>query len=225
MNPPYKFVEPPRLEWHARRPFVIARLPAEFAKTLTSVALEREKQITQLAVTRGWEGMAEANPTTARYSKYNVFLLDPRCLPLYFALRSMYRFMLETTGNPNTPRVIQGWCNVHRKGQHLHRHEHDATYIASFAAFAEGSTTSYGPFPVHTEHDHPFEQRDGQLIMTEGPRNFHEVSVWQREDSPRVTYAFDIYDADHWDTKHVLLPFDADEFPYPSPNSASTQKE
>lgn len=217
MSAPLAFLEPPQLIWHYRKPFVVTRLPVEFAREMTAVALEYEKKIIELPVARGWKKVAEANPTTARYTSYNVFLLDRRCLPLFFALRSAYRYLLAATGQASPPRYVQGWYNVHRTDQHLHRHEHAAPYIAVFSACAEGSETSYGPFPVRTEHDRTFPHRDGQLIVTVGPGNYHEVSPWRRPDSPRVTYAFDIFEAADWHDDHVLVPFDGDAFPMADP--------
>lgn len=217
LNAPLAFVEPPQLSWHFHKPFVVTRLSPEYARELTEIALQREKQITELPVARGWKGVAGANPTTARYTSYNIFLLDPKFLPLFFALRSTYRYLLAATGAPNPPRFIQAWCNIHRENQNLHRHEHSSPYIAVFSACAEGSETRYGPFPVRTEHDRVFGHRDGQIIMTVGPMNYHEVSVWHRTDSPRVTYAFDVFETAEWDPNRVLVPFDGDAFPVATP--------
>lgn len=220
MPTPAAFLSPPSLVWHGRVPFALAQLPADYAADLTAVALEHEEWVKQLPVTRGWEKVATANPTSARYSSYNAFLLDKRCLPLFFAVRSLYRFLLSATGRANEGRYIQCWYNVHRSGQNFHRHCHETSYIGIFSACAEGSETVFGPFPVSTEHDRGFPHRNGQLLLTEGgTKNYHEVSAWQRDDVPRVTFAFDIVDTADWGQKRKLIPFDGEFADYSAPSS------
>ena len=218
------FSSAPNLVWHGRVPFALAYLPADYAAELTAVALEHEERVKQLPVTQGWEKLAATNPTSARYASYNAFMLDKRCLPLFLAVRALYRFLLNSTGKANEPRYIQCWYNVHRAGQNFHRHCHESAYIGVFSACAEGSETKFGPFPISTEHDRSFSHRDGQLLLTEGGiKNYHEVSEWRREDAPRVTFAFDIIDASDWGKKRTLIPFDG-EFPeYPANPSQPTR--
>jgi hypothetical protein len=164
--------------------------------------------VRELPVARGWEPLAAMSPTGSRYSSYNVFLLDPNYLALFGALQTTYRFFLQSTGLRSKPRFLQSWFNVHRYGQNLHRHLHDATLIGTVAARTEGSVTSYGPSPTADETDYRLPLLDGQLIVTTGRLHYHEVSVWHDEQNPRISYAFDIVEAKDWSSSQVLIPFD-----------------
>lgn len=190
------FTVKPRMEWHSKRPFAIARLPVDYAHDLARLALEREEQIKELPVSRGWEHREADNPTGSRYQAYNAFLLSAQCLPLYFALRATLSFFLRELRMAETFTTVTSWYNVHREGQRLQRHLHEAPFIGSFIAWGEGSTTTYGPYPKSSPYDHAFSNVDGHLLVTLGPRHHHEVSVWHDPDHPRVSYAFDIHKYD-----------------------------
>jgi hypothetical protein len=45
-------------------------------------------------------------------------------------------------------------------------------------------------------------------MITTGPGHYHETSVWPDPKRPRVTYAFDIANAENWKPGQVFLPFD-----------------
>lgn len=212
------FIEPPRLEWHNLRPFAIARLPPDYARTLEQLALREEARIVELPVSEGWANQAGENPTGARYQSYNAFLLDSCTHTLYLALRTTYRFLLTSIGAENKPRLCQAWCNVHRAGQKLLRHSHKAQFIGYFAAHAEGTQTLFGPSAVADDRDFPIVNLDGQIVVTTGMGHFHEVTPWADETRHRVSYAFNIVDQG-MTTKpetnrnpSVVIPFDGPDF-------------
>jgi hypothetical protein len=204
----YKLVEPPQVEWCGNRPFAHARMSDEHAMVLEDLALKKEAEIRALPVTTGWEKAAESNPTTARFSRYSVFHLSPETLPLYFAIHETYRYLLEAMGQPPVPRFIQCWYNIHRAGQHLGRHAHTFPFIGVFSAHAVGSLTRYGETPKDSDEDVFVEHAPGQVFITTGLGHYHTTSVWQDENRARITYAFDIIDADQWNPRQVFLPFD-----------------
>ena len=49
-------------------------------------------------------------------------------------------------------------------------------------------------------------------MVTTGQEHWHDTSIWQNADKPRVTYAFDIVNAQHWNRRQVFLPFDSDAY-------------
>jgi hypothetical protein len=202
------FVKEPWLEWHNRRPFAFACLDPGYAHRLAELAVKLEPQILNLSVAKGWENSAAQNPTGSRYAAYNAFLLDPSLLDLFLALRATYRFLISSIQVKPQPCYLQSWFNIHRAGQNLHRHEHMARFIGSFSAHAEGSVTRWGASPVTDESDYQLENRDGLLTVTVGRKHYHEVSLWQDQDRPRVSYAFDIVDQSAWRDDRVLIPFD-----------------
>ena len=215
------FSTPPWLEWHGMRPFAMARLDPAYARTLEEVALRLEDRIQNLPVTEGWENAADENPTGSRYGHYNAFMLAPAMLPLFLALRTLHRFLLDATGVERQPSVLQSWFNVHRVGQRLLRHQHAAQYIGYFVAHGEGSVTRFGAWPITHESDHPLQNQDGLLVVTLGRNHFHEVSQWTDAERARVSFAFDIINvngdngspaAPSERASRVLIPFDGPDF-------------
>jgi len=202
------FAELPRVDWCEGRPFAVARLDSQYAKALEDMALAKESSVKALPISQGWEPIAEQNPTTARYASYSAFLLSPVTLPLYFAIRETYRHLLEALGQQHAPRFIQCWYNVHRGGESLIRHKHPYPFIGTFSAHSAGSYTRYGRTKEASESDAIVEHIDGQLMVTTGEDHYHETSVWQDPDRPRVTFAFDILNAERWNSRQVFLPFD-----------------
>lgn len=209
MNIESLFVENPRLEWHNNMPFVLAKLDKGYAHFLADLALEYEPHILTLPVHPKWARLMEQNPTGSRYSSYNTFLLHSSYMPLFGALKKTYDFYLEALQKSRRPTYLQSWLNIHRKNQKLSRHQHQAPVIGSFLARAEGSTTRYGLSKEISTDDQIFSNEDGVLLMTSGPGHYHEVSTWQNQDKPRVSYAFDIVDAVAWRSDKVLIPFDS----------------
>ena len=203
------FEQLPRLEWHNQRPFVFARLPVAYARLLEQLALDYEAQVKALPVARGWEELAAENPTGARYTSYNTFLLDDRYFLLFHALQHCYRHLLQQTKTQMGPCYLKSWFNVHRAGERLVRHQHQAPFIGSFCARGEGSTTGYGHSAHSNQDDYQVENIDGQLLVTLGPRHFHEVSLWQDPERARVSYAFDINPARNGPMPSIYIPFDA----------------
>lgn len=214
-----EFLEKPRLEWRGHRPFAIARLPLDYARTLELLALREEERIMKLPVSRGWEKRADENTAGSRYHSYNALQADTCTISLFLALRSTYRFLLKELKAENRPRCLQAWFNVHRPGQKILRHAHVAQFIAYFAAHAEGSTTQFGPSPASTENDIFLPNVDGGLVVTVGMNHFHETSVWHDAERPRVSYGFNIADQSAHDASYdargepiAMIPFDGPDF-------------
>jgi hypothetical protein len=204
-----KLVEGPQLQWSGSRPFVYARMSDEYAMLLEDLALKKEAEIRALPVSKGWERGADSNPTTARFSSYSVFLLSPHTLPLFFAIHETYRYLLKALGQQPAPRFIQCWYNIHRVGQSIPRHSHTYPFIGVFSANAKGSVTRYGETREDAEEDVFVEHAPGQVFLTTGPGHYHTTSPWHDEERARVTFAFDIINADQWKSGQVFLPFDA----------------
>lgn len=201
-------IEQPDVDWVQGRPYAHARLNAEDARTLENLAIEKEATVRALPVDPGWLTIAEQNPTTARYSSYSSFLLDPRTLPLFFAIRQTYRHLIHEMQQEPRPRFIQCWYNVHRGGESLVRHRHPYPFIGTFSAHAEDSATRYGTTRETSESDVMVEHAPGQLLLTTGPGHYHETSIWTDFERPRITYAFDIVNAEQWNPDQIFLPFD-----------------
>lgn len=202
-------IEAPQVEWNGGRPFAYARMSDKYALTLEALALRKEAEIRALPVSKGWERGAESNPTTARFSSYSVFLLSPDTLPLFFAIRETYRYLLQALEQPPVPRLIQCWYNIHRAGQSIPRHSHTYPFIGVFSAHAEGSVTRYGETREDNEQDVFVEHAPGQIFLTTGPGHYHTTSPWHDAARARVTFAFDIIDPHQWKSSQVFLPFDA----------------
>jgi len=203
------FKELPRLEWYNDTPFVLAKLMPDYAALLFQKALEYEPKIIELEARPIDPLQIFTNPTGSRYPFYNSFLLDCTYMPLYLAVRHCFRFMLQALNQEIFPSFIHSWYNISRKGHYIERHTHQAQFIGSFLAFAEGSTTSYGPLKNSNEKDHVFENHNGMLILTKSDMsNFHEVSEWTNPDHPRISYAFDIIDHCKFNPKSPYIPFD-----------------
>ncbi len=189
-------------------PFRFSHLSPEYSDELEKLAAAKEDDIKSLPVDSGWLKIAEKNPTTARYSSYSVFLLSPRTLPLFFAVRETYWHLLRELGQKPAPRYIQSWYNIHRGVKSLVRHKHPYPFIGTFSAHAEGSTTRYGNSREPSDTDVLVNHVDGMLMVTTGAEHWHDTSLWPDPDRARVTYAFDIVDASHWNPRQVFLPFD-----------------
>ena len=205
----YKLVEGPQIEWSGKRPFAYARMSDEYATILENLALKKEAEICALPVSKGWERGAESSPTTARFGSYSVFRLSPYTLPLFFAIRETYRYLLEALGQPPAPRFIQCWYNIHSVGYSITRHTHTYPFIGVFSANARGSVTRYGETREDSENDVFVEHAPGQVFLTTGQGHYHTTSPWHDEKRARITYAFDIIDANQWKSSQVFLPFDA----------------
>jgi len=203
------FVESPRIDWKNGRPYATARLSSDYAMSLETLALAKEKDIKSLPVTPGWERAAETSPTTVRYSNYSAFLLSPETLPLFFAIRETYHHLLRELKQEPVPRFIQCWYNVHRCGASLLRHRHPYPFIGTFSAHSEGSATRYGNTKEPSRSDVIIKHQIGQLLVTTGEDHYHDTSTWNETDRARVTYAFDIVNFDQWNQQQMFLPFDA----------------
>jgi hypothetical protein len=142
-------------------------LSVNYAHALAQIPLDREEFIKSLPVSKGWEEVAELEVASSRYKHYNALVLSLRCMPLFVAIRSTYRYFLQSIKAAERFATLQCWMNIHRTDQRLTRHTHGkAPLIGSFIARDEGSTTSYGPSPVADEQDHAFPNRDGRLLIT-----------------------------------------------------------
>jgi hypothetical protein len=209
MNDLSIFKELPKLEWYNDTPFVFAKLVPDYAALLAQKALEFEPEIVNFEARPLGPLQIFTNPTGARYPYYNSFLLDGDYIHLYLAARHCFKFLLNALKHENYPSFIHSWYNISQIGHRIERHTHQAQYIGSFLAFAEGSTTSYGPLKYASEKDHVFENHNGMLILTKSDMsNFHEVSEWTNPDHPRISYAFDIIDHNKFNPKSTYIPFD-----------------
>ena len=204
-DPAGLFVEPPRVETH-RRPFAFARMPEDYAHELAAVAERLAPGLDRLPPKEGMLGWA--GPYGARFSRYNLFLLDPAFDRLLLALRATYRALVEAMRIEPRPRRIHAWMNIQREGERIGRHLHNAPFIGTFAARAGGSETRYGLSRERSDADFVVPNRDGQLLVTPGKLHYHETSPWSRRDAPRVTFAFDIVGAEEGDDNPLRLPFD-----------------
>lgn len=196
------------MEYHHDTPFAIARLNVKYAHLLAKLALKYEKQVMKLEPDKNWSQVYQ-NTTSARYNKYNVFLLDSAYMNLFLATRTLFRYFLEQTENKLYPCYIRSWYNISKQGEDIFRHTHEARIIGSFLAFTEGAYTSYGPLKDSNEKDHIFENKDGLLIITKSNMgNYHEVSPWHNQEYPRVSYAFDIKEQCLFKQGNYYIPFD-----------------
>lgn len=199
------FVEPPRVETH-RRPFALARMSEDYAHGLADLAERLAPGLDSLPPNEGM--LPWAGPYGARFTRYNLFMLDPAFDRLLLALRATYRALVEAMRIEARPRSVYGWLNIQHEGERIGRHLHDAPFIGSFAARAEGSETRFGLTKEPSDRDFPVGNRDGQLIVTPGKLHYHETTPWPRRDAPRVTFAFDIVSREEWGDRPLLLPFD-----------------
>jgi hypothetical protein len=204
MDQQLEFLEPPRVEWLGDRPFAFSRLPLDYARELEAVAHRLAPDLLDLEPKE--EMLPMAGPFGARFLHYNVFLLDPAFLPLFVALRVTYCALLDEIRAPNRPSFARAWMNIHRQGERIGRHQHKAEYIATFAARAEGSVTTFGPYKRPDDNDVRVANCDGQIIVTLAFANWHETSAWHRDDVDRVTYAFDF--TGHWFPNSMQIPFE-----------------
>jgi hypothetical protein len=200
------FVEAPYVEWRGLRPFAFARLSPSYAGQLAELAHRLAPDLAQLEPKA--EMLPWAGPFGARFSRYNIFLLDSAYHPLFVALRSTYRALIEATKVERRARFLRAWLNIHQAGESIARHLHDAPFIGTFAAHAEGTSTRYGHTRERSDDDVEIPNIDGQLTVTLGKLHYHETTVWERSDSARVTYAFDIIGEEGWNPKRVQIPFD-----------------
>jgi hypothetical protein len=203
------FEQLPTVEWHNDTPFAIAKLKKGYAKLLAQKALEYEPYINTLELSEITLGQGLTNATGARYQRYNVFMLDGAYMPLYLAARHTFRALLEGINHAMFPCYIRSWYNITRESHDIGRHTHEAKFIGSFLAFAEGSTTGYGPLKDSNALDHVFKNEDGMLLFTtSNSANFHEVSTWYNPDHPRISYAFDIYEQALFKPNKHTIPFE-----------------
>jgi hypothetical protein len=201
------FIEAPRIEWFGVIPFAFARLDMQYARSLEASAHRHLKMIDSLPSTPGGPDPS-LNFTGARYASYNVFLLGPEFLPLFHAIHRTYRALLDAIESEPVGRFIKCWFNITDSTVGMDRHSHSAPFIGTFAARAEGTTTSFGMQPQATEDDVVVENLDGQLLLTIGMNHFHGVSKRNDVLGKRVTYAFDIVSADQWRSDRIQVPFD-----------------
>lgn len=162
-----------------------------------------------------------AGPYGSRFAGYNIFLLDSAFLPLFWAMKATYRTLMEAMELERRTCCIRGWFNIQQAGERIGRHLHQAKFIGTFAARAEGSDTRFGLTEKAHEDDVVIPNKDGQLLMTFGLNHYHETSEWERTDVPRVTYATDIVPAEQWSAKTLQVPFDGPPLPVSGVESAS----
>ena len=103
--------------------------------------------------------------------------------------------------------MIESWINVHRGGEHLHRHSHYYPFIAYYSVNAEGSSTIYGSQTPGND-DVEIKNKNGELVVTVGYPIHHEVTPWEKED-PRITIACDIAGTEMNHSNRMFIPFDA----------------
>lgn len=205
------FVEPPRVEWHRGRPFAFSRLPEGYARELEALAHRLAPELD--SVEPRPEMMRWAGPYGSRYAGYNIFALDPAYLPLFWATRATYRALMEAMKLTRGFSCVRGWLNIQEQGERIGRHLHEAQFIGTFAARAEGSQTRFGLLADRTDDDIVVENVDGQLMLTFGLSHHHETSAWERSDAARVTYAVEIIPAAQWKPKSLRIPFDGPPLP------------
>jgi hypothetical protein len=199
------FDEPPRVENHGR-PFAFARMPKDYTDELAALAERIAPELDRLPPQQ--QMLAWAGPYGARFSKYNLFLLDPAFDRLLLAVRATYRALCDAVRIKPRPRLIYAWQNIQREGERIGRHLHHAPFIGTFAARAEGSETRFGLSRERSDDDFVVPNRDGELIVTLGKLHYHETSPWPRKDAARVTFAFDIITREGEDHHPLKLPFD-----------------
>jgi hypothetical protein len=207
MKRPLAFVEPPRVEWHRGRPFAFARLPEDYARTLEKLAHELAPKLDALEAKPNM--LPWAGPYGARFTGYNIFLLDPACLPLFWAMKATYRALIEAMKLERRSCCARAWLNIQQVGERIGPHLHDAKFVGTFAARAEGSDTRFALGDEPIEDGVIIPNVDGQLVLTFGLRHRHDTTEWRRRDVARVTYAVDIRSDDAWSEKAVQVPFDA----------------
>lgn len=189
-------------------PFVLlSNSDTDYNEKLRQFALAIELNLFNLPITDGWEEQANSSPTTSRYGAYNTFLLSPITWPLLNLIRAGYWLMIQNLNIPRVPRIIESWINIHRAGEHLHRHSHFFPFIANYSVNAEGSSTIYGT-EKRCNDDVEIKNKNGQLVVTLGYPLYHEVTPWQ-QDEPRVTIACDMAGPEMNSPQRVFLPFDA----------------
>jgi hypothetical protein len=213
------FVEPPRVEWRRGRPFAFARLPEDYARELEALAHRLSPELDEVEPKP--DMMRWAGPYGSRFAGYNIFLLDPAYLPLFWAMRATYRTLIEAMKVKRRFSCVRGWLNIQKHGEHIGRHLHEAQFIGTFAARAEGSETRFGLLPDRTDDDIVIENVNGQLLLTFGLSHYHETSAWERSDAARVTYAVDIVPAEQWKGKSLRIPFDGPPLPFSGVESAT----
>lgn len=211
LDPSTSFAEPPRVEWHRGRPFAFSRLPEDYARRLEAVAHELAPRVAALESAPGM--LPWAGTYGARFAYYNIFQLHPACLPLFWSMKATYLALIEAMGVERRSSCARGWFNIQRAGERIGPHVHEAKFVGTFAARAEGSDTRFALVEDRMEDGVVIPNVDGQLLLTFGAHHCHDTTEWQRTDVARVTYAIDILPAEKWSGSHVQVPFDAPPFP------------
>jgi hypothetical protein len=205
------FVEPPRVEWHRGRPFAFSRLPEDYARRLEALAHNLAPRLEALDAAP--EMLNWAGPYGARFNRYNIFLLDAAYLPLFWAMRATYRTLIEAMRLERRSCCARGWLNIQQAGERIGPHLHEAKFVGTFAARAQGSDTRFTLLEDKMEDGVIIPNVDGQLLLTFGAHHRHDTTEWQRTDVARVTYAIDILAADKWSANNIQVPFDAPPVP------------
>jgi hypothetical protein len=216
---PVAFVEPPRVEWHRGRPFAFGRLPEDYARELEALAHELAPKLDALEPRA--EMLPWAGPYGSRFAGYNIFLLEGAFLPLFRATQALYLSLVEAMALTRGSCCLRGWLNIQQAGERIGRHTHEAKFIGTFAARAEGSETRFGLFKDVLKDDVVIPNRDGQLLLTFGLHHFHETSPWHRSDVARVTYAMDVVSEESWRPVPPQIPFDFPPLPVSGAQTAS----
>lgn len=149
----------------------------------------------------GYQGNA---PTiTKLYNQYNLFLHNlPGFYNLFHCIRDVYKSLSIST----EPVYIQSWLNVYNQGDYIDWHNHWSAGMDVWHGFycvntEPNSFTSYKlPFlkdiiDIKSEND--------LLVIGKSEDDKHKSSEWKQE-SPRVTIAFDIVPAKHINPFHEI---------------------
>lgn len=217
MKPPFTFAEPPRVEWHRKRPFAFARLPEHYARRLEGLAHQLAPEVEALEAKP--DMLPWAGPYGSRFTGYNIFLMDSAFLPLFWAMKATYLALIEAMKIERRSCCARGWINIQQAGERIAPHTHQAKFVGTFAARAEGSDTRFALIEDRMEDGIVIPNLDGQLLLTFGAHHLHDTTEWHRHDVPRVTLAIDIMPEERWTRKSVQIPFDAPPFPVSDANA------
>jgi len=139
--------------------------------------------------------------STVRYNLYNVFFFPYEGFhELFDVIRHV--FYVCNHENRNKTYYIQSWVNVYNKNDYIDWHSHWSSECMSWHGFycvnaANSSTTYCLPGNEVGQSDVVIESKNDLLVLSRSDGDKHKSSPWNREDSPRITIAFDIVPVEH----------------------------
>jgi hypothetical protein len=137
---------------------------------------------------------------TAQYNSFNLFAETndiPEFQKYFLFLREEYNKFMDSMQTIRRQCIIYAWANVLKPGQSIKKHNHGAHHYAYLSG-----NMHFDNYQTKTRYFNPVNEMYYEFINVKGgitffPSYLNHSATEHTEDNPRVSMAFDLFDAYH----------------------------